>query len=326
VWRILTTWCSGVASTVGAVPTVCLTHKTSHQLINLKNNQLSPVSWTDLLNTSLDKNLRTKYMLNEKRGDNPHEIKTRCRQKKPNNEFQLESHRIYIMKHRPRTLIIKMKRIPLHKEQIPSTKKLLQEWPTLLLKGWGNNPRLNNKCQNTPSQTRQKSLPGHLTESNAALAEESSMKKQLRSTKISVLKLQTRKERSLTVKLIELQQMVQVKVWKKTHLEASEAGVEASQVQRKNNRHQRKPQLVPNPQTHLANPFRSGSCRVCSSVMRRLTNHKVAVGAEQETSTQLKKQASILTTEYNVNGAAGNLEKFRLTDTYLFVNKNTKQI
>lgn len=104
--------------------------------------------------------------------------------------------------------------------------------------------------------------------------------------------------------------------------------MEASQVQRKNNRHQRKQlKLVPNPQTHLVNQFRSGSCRVCSSVKRRLTNHnKVAVGVEHQTSTQLKNQVSILTTEYHANGAAENSEKFRLKDTYLFVNKNTKQI
>jgi hypothetical protein len=74
-------------------------------------------------------------MLIEKRGDNPHEIKTRCRQRNLNNEFQLESHKIYIMKHRARALIMKMKRIPLDKEQILLAKKLLlQEWQTLLLK------------------------------------------------------------------------------------------------------------------------------------------------------------------------------------------------
>lgn len=67
-------------------------------------------------------------MLIEKRGDNPHEIKTRYRQRNPNNEFPLESHKIYIMKHQARALIIKMKGIRLDKEQqILLAKKLLNQ-------------------------------------------------------------------------------------------------------------------------------------------------------------------------------------------------------
>jgi hypothetical protein len=70
-------------------------------------------------------------------GDNPREIKTRCRQRKPSNEFQLESRKIYITKHPGKVLIIRMSKIPLDKEQIHLVKDLdhLPEWPTLLLKG-----------------------------------------------------------------------------------------------------------------------------------------------------------------------------------------------
>jgi hypothetical protein len=70
-------------------------------------------------------------------GDNPREIKTRCHQRKPSNEFQLESRKIYITKHLDKVLIIRMSKIPLDRELIRLDKdlELLPEWPTLLQKG-----------------------------------------------------------------------------------------------------------------------------------------------------------------------------------------------
>jgi hypothetical protein len=87
------------------------------------------------------------------------------------------------------------------------------------------------------------------------------------------------------------------------------------------------PQLVPLLQMQLASPFQSGSYRACNSAKLHQINLKRVV--EVAALLILTRQWNpVLTqmTEYHANGVVANLERFRLKGTYLFVNKNTKQI